>query len=255
MRNLIVLRRILLLLFIISFSSCNFFESYFSAKKKSLEFVDALLADDFAKCVELMPWELYPRMSKDTMQMQFREFKKEMDATFGRNLKPTFLKAVTDKNYTGATPIIHELGVVQLANDTCYGNFEIRFDNQTGKVDNIEQLFKKTVPDKFNFYFFVFLSFIVLSINVFAIWKVAKSNLIGKWKWILAILLLNFPALVYSISKGLFIGWKSILLCGVDYTVFDLDDLGVKIGLPIGAIWVFYKLYYKKSSYLQVSDS
>ena len=117
-------------------------------------------------------------------------------------------------------------------------------------------LFKKTVPDKSNVYMFGFFAIIVLSFNIFTIWKVVKSNLVRKWKWVIAIVFLNYPVLVYSITEGPFINWKNIqILCGVSYSLADIDEMRVSIGLPIGAIWVLYKLYSKKSNEVQVSDS
>jgi len=248
--------RILLLLIIISFSSCNFFENHFSAKKKSLDFFDALLNDDFDKCVDLMPIATHPELSKDTMVAQMRQFKEKLDSRMGLNLQPTFLSSLTDKNATVDPPVTHELGVVQLANDTCYAKFEVRFDNTTGQVDNIELVSINTVPEASNLNVFGFFAIIVLSFNLFTIWKVVKSNLVGKWKWIFAIVIFNYPTLVYSVIQGPFISWKNIqVLLGVSYSIADIDEMKVMIGLPIGAIWVLYKLYGKKSSELQVIDS
>jgi len=251
-----MLYRILLLIIIVSFSSCNFFENHFSAKKKSLEFVEALLCDDFAKCVDLMPIASHPELSKDTMVAQMRQFKKNLDNRMGLNLKPTFLNSLTDKNATVDPPVIHEFGVVQLANDTCYAKFQVRFDNTTGQVDNIELVSINTVPEKSNLNVFGFFALIVLSFNLFTIWKVVKSNLVGKWKWIIAIVVLNYPTFIYSVTQGPFISWKNIqALFGVSYSIADFDEMKVMIGLPIGAIWVLYKLHGKNSSELQVSDS
>jgi hypothetical protein len=253
MRNY-MLRRTLLAFVLISLSSCSFFENYSSKKEKSLEFIDALLAEDFAKCVDLMPWELHPQISKDTMQSQFRSVKRKIDAMFGKNLRPTFLKSITDKDYTHKEPVISELGLVQLANDTCYGNFEIRFDDKTGKVDNIELVSIHSIPDKFNLYFFAVLGLLVLFLNLYIIKQVIKSELKGKWKWILIVIFLNYPALVYSLIKGPFISWSHFALLGFDYTFRNIDESRAIMAFPIGALIVLWKLNIERNQRGVITD-
>ena len=255
MRYLLRTRTIFLLLVVTTLSSCNFFDEYFTARNKTLEFVNALLAEDFKKCAELMPWALYPESPKDTLEMRMRVFKKKLDERMGLNLKATFLSSLTDKNSAVEPPEIHKLGVVQLANDTCYAKFEVRFDNKTGQVDNIELVSIDTVPQKANLYVFGFFSLVALSINVFAIWKVMKSSFKRKWLWIIGIMLLNYPALVFTITKGPMLSWNNVPFLGLDFTYRDIDELGTVVGLPIGALLVFYKIYFKKTEVEQAIES
>ena len=249
--------KMLFFLIIFSLSSCNFFENYFTTKGKSLEFINALLANDFAKCVNLMPLELYPQANLDTMQMNFRRFKGDLDTHFGTNLKPTFIAIIHDIDSTVNPPKTRQLGLVQLANNHFYGNFEIRFDNKTGKVDNIEMIFKKEIPSKTFFNAFAFFALIVSMVNLFAIWKVIKSTLSGKWKWIVAIVFLNYPAYVYPFTKGAYLSWTSFpLVTNVGGHYFfntDIDETKIFISLPIGTIWVLYKLYCERNN--QVHES
>lgn len=247
--------KIVLLLIIFSFSGCNFTESYFSSKRKSLEFVNTFLSEDFAKCTELMSLELYPGMTKDSMQSLLRSRKRELDLTFGKNIKSTFISNImdTDSNRIFYPSITHQLGLVQIANDHFYGHLEIGFDNTNGKVDTMELIFKKLMPDHTLFYLFVFFAVITFLVKIFAIWKVMKSELSKKWVLVIAILVLNFPAIIYTFKDGLYLDTITFI-SSLPYNFwrnFDIDNRGIGVALPLGALLVLYKLYYKKDSDIQ----
>ena len=224
------------------FSGCTFIDNYFTKKEKTIEFMDALMSNHFNKCVSMMSLEMHPEINKDTMEIETSMFKAKLDSIFGREWKIDFLSVGNYKDNTLEPPESYQFCLVQLSSDTCFGHLKISFANNTNLIDNIEFLFKKPLPDKSNFYVFSTLALLVLAFNLFTIRKVVKSQLSGKWKWILAIIFLNYPALVFSVMKGPYISWTSFLTMFGKITLTDIENMQIMMALPIGAILVLYKL-------------
>jgi hypothetical protein len=232
----------ILLPVIFMFSGCTFIENYFTKKEKTIEFMDALMSNHFKKCVSMMPLEMHPAINKDTMEIETSRFKAKLDSIFGSEWKINFLSVGTYKDNTIEPPESYQFCLVQLSSDTCFGQIKLSFANNTNMIDNIEFLFKKPIPDKSNFYVFSTLALLVFTFNLFTIRKVVKSQLSGKWKWILAIIFLNYPALVFSVMKGPYISWTSFITMFGKITITDIENMQIMMALPIGAILVLYKL-------------
>jgi hypothetical protein len=189
----------------------------------------------------MMPYELYPEINKDTMEIELSRYKLLLDSIFGNQTESNFLSLGTYNDQTISPPEKYEFCLVQLVNDTSYGHLKIKFTNNSDKVEKVELLFQKPMPDKSNFYLFSCFLLLVILFNIYTIRRVFKSNLYGKWKWVLLVVFLNYPALIFSVMRGPYISWTSFLSMFGSMTLFDIENIKVMMALPLGAILVLIK--------------
>lgn len=61
---------------------------------------------------------------------------------------------------------------------------------------------RERIPDLISFYILSVLSLLIVIFNIYAIFIVKKSILIRKWTKYIAIILLNFPSVIYNPVMG-----------------------------------------------------
>ncbi|GAB4034751.1 hypothetical protein [Spirosoma jeollabukense] len=97
---------------------------------------------------------------------------------------------------------------------------------------------------------FSLLGWVVLALNLYAIYKVWKANVFSKWWKILLPILVNLPTLTYSAAQGVGFQLLNFLLFGkgvaqnYQSNPFEPVIAGetISFALPLGALYVFYKL-------------
>lgn len=85
------------------------------------------------------------------------------------------------------------------------------------------------------------LGWIALAINIFALFKIYKADILKKILRSLFPLLLNFPAIAVNEMENISFKFFHFQLFGFGSTIWEGVQYYV-ITIPFGALWVFYKL-------------
>lgn len=127
--------------------------------------------------------------------------------------------------------------------EKCY-TARIHYNPTTNKVTafNLSDLYN--TPYSASFWIALILGLGVVAFNIFTIVKVKKSNLDRKWLMYLLIILLNTPYISSSPEK-ISAGISIIHILGFGFAFMGKYSF-VKIGIPIGAFFAWYKMKKQK---------
>lgn len=176
---------------------------------------------------------------------------------FGSDLAYSFIK--TEKTFTTGenkqlpnTTLLY----LQLANSKEFGQFQLLFDDNSGKVLNIQlQDMKAPIPDLLPFWVFCLFTLAVLIFNIYAIIQVRKSQVTKKWQKYLLIFLLNVPTIGWSAMGGFFVQLLNFqILLGVSFSMMGYANTACAFGVPIGALLVLWKLRQGKYDTVETPD-
>lgn len=243
---------ILLLVLAISFAGCTFLGNTFEYKDTTKEFVNAVLKENYDKAVSLMAMEHETAKGTDIQNLKsgLSSLRELVVNNFGQELEYTFIK--TEKTFTtGENKQLPNTTVLylQLENEKEFGYFQVLFDDQSGKILNIQlQEVKQPIPSMTAFWLFGILAVSVFAFNVYMIIQVRKSNLKKKWQKYLAIILLNVPTIGWSAVGGFFFKLLNFqIMLGISFSMMGYMNTVWALGIPLGSLYVFWKL--KKGLY------
>ena len=116
--------------------------------------------------------------------------------------------------------------------------WQLVFESQSNKIVwiNMEST-RERIPDLISFYILSVLSLLIVIFNIYAIFIVKKSILIRKWTKYIAIILLNFPSVIYNPVMGFDVMLLSFQWLWVSMRFGWYFDTVLSVGLPIGAIY------------------
>jgi hypothetical protein len=244
------MKKLLSIVFILTLAlclnGCSFISSLSNYRSTTETFTNSLINRNFDKCVSLMNMRENPNINLTEFKVGLDTFRSVIVKNFGSKLEYTFMRA--EKKYStdkkDNLPPNTTLVMIEFHNDKDVGVLQVLFDDKTTKIDNIKTLdVKQPIPDMSKFWFFGFLAAIVLAVNIYTIVLVKRSDLKRKWLSYIAIILLNAPTIQYHAIDGLFFKLLQFqFLLGVSFQKTGYLDSAWAIGIPVGAIFILWKL-------------
>ena len=235
-----------LLLFLLT--GCEFIGNAFEYRKTTEEFTEALLREDYDRCVEFFATELPIIQEGDVERIRagLPEFRQTITRNFGDELEYTLMKAekvfstVEGESTPPNTTQVH----VQIENRTDFGILQLSFDDTYRKIINVTPLnLKKPVPNMLPFWLFGLFALCVPIFNIFVINRIRKSNLKRKWLKYLGVLFFNVPAVTYSPVAGLGISLLSFqILLGISFSYTGYLNAMWAFGVPLGGLYWLWRL-------------
>ena len=233
---------------ILFMTSCEFISNTFEYRKTAKEFTEALIKEDYDKCVDLfaMEHEMAQNVNVDTMKAGLPNFRELITNNFGEDLEYTLMSA--EKKFStvegestppGATNVL-----VQIENHEDFGVLKLLFDDSSKKIMNLNTLnVKEKIPNMLPFWLFGILAICIPIFNIYVIRQIKKSKLKRKWLKYLAVLFFNVPAITYSAISG--IGIKLLnfqIMLGISFSYMGYMNSMWTFGIPLGAIYWLWKL-------------
>lgn len=219
-------------------------------------FVTALMSRDYDKTVtyfDIENPEFSSQLNQDTLKAAMPSLREILSKNFGDNLKVKFVTA--NKKFTTAkseNKIPNSINAkATFEGDTHFGYLSFVLNEKNGKILNVNvDDFKEPKPKTTNVYLFAILGLLVAAFNIYMLIRVSKSNIEDKWKRIAAIILLNVPTFGYNAVSGFFFKLLSFqFLLGASFGFADYGSTYCAIGIPIGALLVWWKM--KNDMYLE----
>ncbi|MBN1969879.1 MAG: hypothetical protein JW870_10970 [Candidatus Delongbacteria bacterium] len=239
---------------ILTITSCDFIKNTFTYKDKTSELVELLINEDYDKAVDCfaMEHDMAKNMNLDTMKLGLINFRQIIVDNFGTDLEYKFMKSEKKRSTIEEenTPPNTTLAMIEFTNDKEFGVFKVLFDDNSGKILNINTLdVKQPIPSMAIFWLFGLLALCVPIFNIYMIVQIKRSDLKKKWLKYIAVLLLNVPALSYSAVSGLSFKLLSFqILLGVSFSYMGYLTSAWTFGLPLGGLYWFWKLKTKTDS-------
>ena len=246
-------RQLLILIIpILLLPSCEFISNALEYRKTTEEFTEALIKEDYDKCIDLfaIEHEMAQNVNIDTMKAGVPGFRELIINNFGEELEYTLLSA--EKKFSTvegeSTPPNTTDVLVQIENQEEFGVLKALFDDSSKKILNIHPLnVKKEIPNMLPFWLFGLLAICIPIFNIYVINQIRKSHLRRKWLKYLVVLLFNVPAIKYSAVGGLGIKLLNFqILLGISCGFMGYLNSMWAFGIPLGGIYWLWKLRYRK---------
>jgi len=247
------MKKILLLFLIFTvLSGCEFIGNTFEYKDKTEEFVEALLQENYDRCVELlaMEHEMARNTNHDSLKAGLGKFRNFVVDNFGSELDYSLMNS--EKTWStikeNSTPPNTTLVMVQFSNETNFGVFKVLFDDQSKKIISINTLdVKEPIPNMTLFWLFGLLVICVPIFNIYVIRLIKKSDLKKKWLKYIAVVFFNVPALTYSAIGGFSFNLLSFqILIGMSFSFMGYLNSAWTLGIPLGSLYWLWQIKTRK---------
>jgi len=239
---------IILIIPILLLTSCEFISNTFKYRKTTEEFTEALIKEDYDKCIDLfaIEHEMAQSINVDSMKAGLPKFRELITNNFGEQLEYTLMSS--EKKFSTlegeSTPPNATDVLVQIKNKEEYGVLKLLFDDSSKKIMNLNMLnAKENIPNMLPFWLFGILVICIPIFNIYVIRQIKKSKLQRKWLKYLAVLFFNVPAITYSAISG--IGLKLLnfqIMLGISFSYMGYINSMWTFGIPLGAIYWLWKL-------------
>lgn len=244
------MKQILLTALIISmFTSCEFVSNTFKYKDTTKEFSQALIKEDYKKCISFMAMEhetANENANTDTLKMGLANFRQAIVKNFGIDLEYSFMSSEKKFSTEEAenTPPNTTVVFVEFSNKKEFGVLKVLFDDKSNKIINIKTLeVKEPIPSMTVFWLFGLLVIGVLLFNIYVMSQVKRSKLEKKWLKYMAILFFNVTALTYNAVNGFSYSLLSFqILFGVSFSFMGYLNSAWTFGIPLGGLYWLWKL-------------
>jgi hypothetical protein len=180
----------------------------------------------------------------DTLKANIQNMRTALVRNFSNKLEYSFVKAekffssVQGQSSPNTTQVL-----VQFDNKREFGIMRFIFDDKTGKILNVKLLeIKRPIPSETNSWLFGALGLLVLGFNIYVIVLIRRSTVIKKWMKYLAIVVLNIPVIKFNAVTGISLNLLKVVFMGVAGSYMGYLDSGLEVGIPLGALYVFWKL-------------
>lgn len=252
----------ILIIIIATISSCEFVNNTFQYKETTKEFTEALINENYDKCIDLfaMEHEMAQNLNVDTLKAGLVNFRKMITENFGEKLEYSLMNS--EKTFStiegNSTPQNTTRVQIQYTNQEEFGVLKVLFDDSSKKILNINPLnVKEKIPNMLPFWLFGILAICIPIFNIYVINQIRKSNLKRKWLKYLAIFFFNVPAITYSAIGGL--GFKLLnfqILLGISFGYMGYLNSMWTFGIPLGGIYWLWKIKNKKEEIMvdEISD-
>lgn len=244
---------VLIILTVSLLTGCDFISNTFKYNDITKEFTEALLKEDYNKCVNLMAMnhEMAKNTNIDTMKLGLANFRKVIVNNWGTALEYSFMKSEKKFSTTEAdnTPPNTTLVFTEFNNKKDFGVLEVLFDDESQKILNIRTLeVKAPIPTMTLFWLFGLIAICIPIFNIYVIRQIKRSNLKKKWLKYIAVIFLNTPAITYAAVHGL--SFKLInlqILLGISFGYMGYLNSYWTFGIPLGGLYWFWKLRQQKN--------
>jgi len=241
---------------ILSVSGCQFIMSTQEIPRVTDNFVQAIIEEDYHKAIGsfALDSEYGGRMNYDTIMNHLPNLRLQLTENFGRDLSLKLMSAqknfstiATENTLAGATD-----AMVQFENETHFGLLKVLFHDESKGILNFEILnTKREIPSLTQFWLFGIICLLVLTFNIYVIYKIVKSDLSKKWFKVLSVVFLNFPAIYFYQVGGLVLKFNLQMMFGIGFMNMGYLNSYLAAGIPLGGIYWFYKLVINKPSKLE----
>lgn len=241
-----------LLITILNLLSCEFIGNTFHYKKITIDFIEALIIEDYDTCIDLfaLDHELAEDINLDTLLSSLPSFRKLILNNFGAELNYTLLSVTKYFSSLEAEEANNKMShvLIEIKNEKEFGIIKVVFDDTSKKILNLDTLnIRQKIPSLLTFWLFGLLAFGIPIFNIYVIYLIRKSHLKRKWLKYLAVMVLNVPSIsftpIYGFSYQLFIFQG---LFGISGHVSGYTKMIWSFGIPIAGIYWLWKLKSKK---------
>lgn len=244
--------KLILLLIALTIVSCSFFHNSMEYKETSKEFMNTLINKGVDESLPYfaMENESAKNTNVEKMKSGLESFRQDFITTFGKNIEYDFMfsqKRFLTNQQNNTLPNSTTV-LMQFKNDKDFGVLKFLYDDKTKKILNVTPMYTKyPIPNMTLFYVLGVLALIIPVFNIYMINKIRKSNLKRKWLKYIAIILLNFPALIYNAVAGFSFNYFQIIFLGFGFSATGYLNSTITTGIPIAAIYWYWKLKQKES--------
>ena len=234
-------------------TGCDFIKNTFTYKDKTKDFVETLLKEDYDKAIDhfAMEHEMAKNTDKEAMKKGLTDFRELVVNNFGTELNYSFMKSEKQfsTNAEENTPPNTTVALIEFSNDKEFGVFKVLFDDNSGKILNINTLdVKQPIPSMTIFWLFGLLAICILFFNIYVIRQIKRSDLKKKWLKYIAVIFLNVPAITYAAVNGLSFNLLNFqILLGISFGYMGFLNSYWTFGLPLGGLYWFWKLRQQKN--------
>ncbi len=230
-------------------TSCEFVSNTFKYKDTTKEFSQALIKEDYNKCISFMAMEhetTNKNLNIDTLKMGLANFRQSIVKNFGTDLEYSFMSS--EKKFSTeegeSTPPNTTVVFVEFSNKKEFGVLKVLFDDKSNKIINIKTLeVKEPIPSMALFWLFGLIAICVLLFNIYVIRQVKRSNFKKKWLKYIAILFFNVPALTYNAVSGFSYSLLSFqIFFGLTFSYMGYLNSTWTFGIPLGGLYWLWKL-------------
>ena len=249
------------LFIVILFSGCRFFNNAMEYKDTTKAFMESLVLEQYDSCISMMAMEhpLMVNANAEEIKRNLPTWRKIIVENWGDKLDYTLMvaekKFSTDKNKE--LPPHTTMLQMQFSNGKEFGVIKALFDDNSKKILSINTLdFKAQVPSMILFWVLTPLVLCVPVFMVIVIRQIKRSNLKRKWLKYLAVLILNIPTIAYTPIAGFAVKpFMFKILLGFSFSYQGYLDTGLEIGLPLGALYWYWKLKRSKNDAIPTDDN
>ncbi len=234
-----------LLFLAVLFGGCSFIGNTFQYKRKTKDFVESLLHENYDKSISLMD-TAGRNVNTGAIKSSLVNLHNIIKNNFGDKLDYTFESATkrfstTDSNNTPAGETEVE---IQISNKTDFGVVKMLYNDKTLKINSFDVLsIKEPIPGMVGFWIFGLITLCVLAFNIYMIVRVKRSSLKKKWLQYLFIVFLNAPTITYSLVNGLSLSIFEIqFMFGISCSFMGYLNSIFAFGIPVGSLYVLSKL-------------
>lgn len=246
------------ILIISLFTGCDFIKNTLTFKDKTKEFVETLLEEDYERAIDhfAMEHEMAKNPDKEAMKKGLADFREIIVKNFGTELNYSLMNSEKkfSTNEEENTPQNTTIVLIEFSNDKEFGVFKVLFDDNSGKILNIDTLeVKEPIPSMTMFWLFGLLAICVPIFNIYVIRKIKRSNLNKKWLKYIAVFFLNVPAITYAAVNGFSFNLLSFqFLLGIGFSYMGFLNSYWTFGFPLGGLYWFWKLRQPKNKEIEV---
>ncbi|WP_146063279.1 hypothetical protein [Halpernia humi] len=179
------------------------------------------------------------------MKNGLSDFRQNFIMYFGKDVEYNFITAQKkiSTNKQNSTPPNTTIVLLQFKNQKEFGVLQFLFDDNTKKILNFLPLeVKNPIPNMVIFYVIGLLGIIIPIFNVYVINRIRKSNLKRKWLKYIAIILLNFPTIIYNAVAGFSFKIVQFTFLGFGFSTMGYLNSTINLGIPLAGLYWFWKL-------------
>ena len=243
----------LILIIILTFTSCDFISNTFEYKKTTEKFMESVISENYIKASDYMV--INDSLNKieilSNLKSGLSDFRELVTTDFGTKLEYSFMTAekTFSTNEDENTPPNSTVVFIQFKNEKEFGMFKILFDDNSGKIINISlRDIKESIPNMTIFWLFGIIAISIPIFNIYVIRKIKKSNLKRKWLKYIYVLIFNVPTVIFKAVGGLSLSLLSFqFLFGLSFNYYGFISAAWEFGIPIGGIYWLWKLNRKQN--------
>lgn len=235
--------------------SCNFLKNTLEYEKTTEDFMNTLIHDDVEKSLNYfaLKHEMFKNTDINNMRNGLSLYRENFIKTFGTDIeydliqsKKTF-STIQEENTPPNTTFVF----IQFKNDKEFGVIRVLFDDKSKKIINFSPLDEKyPIPNMTFFWIISILGLLILVFNIYVINKIRKSNLKRKWLKYISIIVFNLPTIYYSAVEGFSYKLFNFIFLGYGFSKMGYLNSIISMGIPIAAIYWFFKLKNHKTKEL-----